>query len=112
MGREAALPNQPRMDKLMQQVDAAAEIGARGACKDRPDLFVDYENPLGDHSEAKRMCDTCDIAKLCGQWAREVKPSWGIWQGRIWVKGRTRKLREVYSEEDESDGIEELRATG
>lgn len=103
MAREAGLPNQYRMDRLMQKVDAAAEIGARGLCKDRSDLFTDYESPLEDHSEAKGICASCDIFEMCQQWAREVKPAWGIWGGKVWLNGKTKNHRKVYSEEEDSD---------
>jgi hypothetical protein len=106
MPRQAGLPNQKIMDPLMQEWDHANDLGTRGACDGRSDIFADYKNPFGDHSEAKRICDTCPLSALCDQLARTVKPAWGIWNGRVWVDGRTRGIRTIYTEQEGPDDTE------
>lgn len=57
-------------------------------CLERPDLYVDYDQPHPTRERAQEMCAPCPLIEMCLKNARHMKPGWGVWGGVAWVAGR------------------------
>lgn len=63
-------------------------------CFGRENEFVMYETaPTAEQAEA--MCKGCPLLKLCDEYARVSKQSWGIWGGHVWRYGKIVRAEDV-----------------
>lgn len=64
---------------------------AEPKCKDLTQLYVDYIKPPKPEV-ARAMCEGCPLLRQCRRLARDVKPTWGVWAGEVYlVQGKSKK---------------------
>lgn len=57
------------------------------ACADDPVLFSSDTRPrLTQFRAAREVCRQCPVVLSCATFAREIRPTWGIWAGEWWAE--------------------------
>lgn len=56
-----------------------------GNCADNPGPWADYphHNPPGK-LESRYMCSGCPLLKVCDDYAKVLKPTHGVWAGKLY----------------------------
>jgi hypothetical protein len=88
--RKEAMPTWERMWEYME--------AHRTPCFERPEDFIDYNDPrypeeatgrpLPSAFEARLLCAGCPLLEMCGEFAGRNKEDFGIWGGKRYVGGK------------------------
>ena len=54
------------------------------------DMFTADTITRADAAVLKPICDACDVALLCRQYARAAKPKVGFWAGKVYTDRKAR----------------------
>lgn len=83
----------PDAEKAWERFDKALRLAAETGenvpnCQGKSDLYSDYDDDsIPTAEEAYEMCAGCPLAALCGAYAEEERPAWGVWSGSVFIAG-------------------------
>jgi hypothetical protein len=88
--RKEAAPAWERMGEYMES--------HRTPCFERPEDFIDYDDPrypeeatgrpLPSAFEARLLCAGCPLLEMCDEFAARNREDFGIWGGKRYVGGK------------------------
>lgn len=87
------------MKLTAKQENAAEEFRAAwrvspGKCADNPGPWTDYEDDEAPSKpQAERLCGGCPILNDCWLYAEALRPTHGVWAGRVWIPSEPNPLR-------------------
>lgn len=83
----------PTWERMWEHMDAN-----RTPCFERPEDFIDYDDPrypdeatgrpMPTAFEARQMCAPCPLLELCGKFAAQNKEAAGVWGGMRFIDGK------------------------
>lgn len=54
-------------------------------CLLRPALFARESFTATTARAAQLVCRSCPVLSRCDAYARAIRPTWGVWAGRVWT---------------------------
>jgi len=84
----AYLKLNPEQSKASDSLNFASDK-TRPKCDDEPEAYIDYDERTPPTAvEAAIMCGGCKVMAQCNAFAMTLKPSTGVWAGRVWLDGK------------------------
>lgn len=75
-------------ERLADAFAALADLGRRWPCRDRPEWTSDEPDDLRQAADA---CRSCPVIDACGEYAAQVRPTWGAWAGKVYAPRQPRR---------------------